>query len=297
MKKKVFLQAMLVTTVMAFQTHLHAAEDIDRVRAGQEDSGNFERGRRRLNKNRNSESPRDAAIGTPRVSGSACSSGTVGVTLSPDKKTMSVLFDEYILEAGEATGQRQQRKVCNIDVPFHVPQGMQVAIVQMEYRGYNFLEYGANSRFDSGFFFQAPGESATSPRSLSKRIMRFEGPMDEEFIISADTDARAQWSGCGESTTLKIMSRMNLITNRNMDDAFSSVDSLDLESATDYHLMWRSCRQARNPRRINRNTRRTVRQTPSNPRRVNREVNTGRTARGQGRTVRNGSSRDPRRRP
>ena len=46
----------------------------------------------------------DIELGDPRVGGSGCPSGTTSVTLSPDAQELSILFDEYISEAGGETG-------------------------------------------------------------------------------------------------------------------------------------------------------------------------------------------------
>ena len=46
----------------------------------------------------------DIKLGVPGYGGSGCPSNSVSATLSPDSKSLSLLFDEYIVQAGGDTG-------------------------------------------------------------------------------------------------------------------------------------------------------------------------------------------------
>ena len=45
----------------------------------------------------------DIALGEPGYGGTGCPDGSASVTLSPDAKSLSILFDEYYVEAGGET--------------------------------------------------------------------------------------------------------------------------------------------------------------------------------------------------
>ncbi|HZY67241.1 MAG TPA: DUF4360 domain-containing protein, partial [Devosia sp.] len=81
----------------------------------------------------------DIALGEPGYGGTGCPDGSASVTLSPDAKSLSILFDEYYVEAGGSTNKSLDRKSCNIAIPVHVPQGLSVSILNIDYRGYNSL--------------------------------------------------------------------------------------------------------------------------------------------------------------
>jgi hypothetical protein len=66
----------------------------------------------------------DISLGKPGYGGTGCPEGTVSATLSPDAKSLSLLFDHYQISVGGATGKSFDRKSCNIAIPVHVPQGM-----------------------------------------------------------------------------------------------------------------------------------------------------------------------------
>ena len=70
----------------------------------------------------------DIALGNPGYGGTGCPDGTASVTLSPDQKSLSILFDVFVVEAGGATNKSFDRKVCNVAIPVHVPQGISVSV-------------------------------------------------------------------------------------------------------------------------------------------------------------------------
>ena len=81
----------------------------------------------------------DIALGEPGYGGTGCPAGTVDVTLSPDAKSLSLLFDEYQVSVGGSSGKSFDRKSCNIAIPVHVPQGLSVSILKIDFRGFNHL--------------------------------------------------------------------------------------------------------------------------------------------------------------
>src|SRR5262245_56951679 len=87
----------------------------------------------------------DIALGDPAYGGSGCPAGTASVALSPDQKAISLLFDQYVTEAGGQTQKRLDRKSCNIAIPVHIPQGYSVSIFQVDYRGFVSVPQGGRS--------------------------------------------------------------------------------------------------------------------------------------------------------
>ena len=43
-------------------------------------------------------------LGQPAYGGTGCPAGTASVSLSPDNQAISILFDQYVVEAGGAKG-------------------------------------------------------------------------------------------------------------------------------------------------------------------------------------------------
>ena len=178
----------------------------------------------------------DIQLGKPGHAGSGCPIGTVAATLSPDKKSLSILFDDYVLEAGPMAGTRMDRKNCQLAIPVHVPNGYSVSLVGVDYRGYNYLPRRAQATFTAEYFFAG----MRGPRFRKD----FRGSLDQEYTLTNRLALTAlTWSKCGEDVNLRIATAMRL---RNMDrreDAMSTVDSVDMNAGLIYKLQFRRCNQ------------------------------------------------------
>lgn len=178
--------------------------------------------------------PDDVRLGDPEYGGTGCPAGTAAVALSPDAKALSMLFDQFVVEAGGNTGKTLERKNCSIAVPVHVPQGYSVSIFQIDYRGFNSIPYGAYSRFNVEYFF-----AGMAGPTYSKQ---FNGRLEDQFLIENSLAASAvTWSACGQSVILRANTGMLVRTNSAMQAAYSSIDSIDVTAGLVFNLQWRAC--------------------------------------------------------
>jgi hypothetical protein len=176
----------------------------------------------------------DIALGEPAYGGNGCPAGSASATLSPDAKTLSILFDQYAAEAGGATGRRLDRKACNIAIPVHVPQGYSVSVFKIDYRGFNSLPHGSSSEFNVEYFFA--GQRGPSYRK------RFNGQLNSDYFLNNTLAATGLvWSPCGADVNLRINSSMRVQTNNYNEQALATVDSTDINAGLVYHLQWRRC--------------------------------------------------------
>ena len=174
-------------------------------------------------------------LGVPGYGGTGCPAGSASVTLSPDQTAMSILFDQYVVEAGGATSKRVDRKACNVSIPVTVPQGWSISLFNVDYRGFNSLPIGAKSVFNVEYFFAG----ARGPRYSTQ----FTGPKAEDYTVSDELYAGALvWSACGAQTNLRINSSMMVSSNARLDSAQSTVDSADIKAGIVYHIKWKQCR-------------------------------------------------------
>jgi hypothetical protein len=175
----------------------------------------------------------DISLGLPGFGGTGCPGGSVSATLSPDAKSLSILFDEYQVAAGGDSGKSFDRKSCNIAIPVHVPQGRSISVLAVDYRGFNHLPPGGGSQFNVEYFFAG----ARGP------VFRkdFKGPLDADYTISNEIVADALvWSRCGADVNLRTNSSMRVSTKANA-EALATVDSEDVQAAIIYHLQWKPC--------------------------------------------------------
>jgi hypothetical protein len=175
----------------------------------------------------------DIALGQPGYGGTGCPGGSVSTTLSPDSKSLSILFDQYQVEAGGDTGKSFDRKSCNIAIPVHVPQGLSVSILAIDYRGYNNVPTGGSTDFNVEYFF------AGSRGPTFKKTFR--GPLDEDYTIHNELTAQAiVFSQCGVDVNLRTNSSIRVATKNNK-QALATVDSEDVNAAIVYQLQWKKC--------------------------------------------------------
>jgi hypothetical protein len=175
----------------------------------------------------------DIALGEPGYGGTGCPDGSASVTLSPDAKSLSIIFDEYFVEVGGTTNKSLDRKSCNIAIPVHVPQGLSVSIITVDYRGYNALPSGAQSTFAVEYFFAG----VRGPR-FNKT---FNGELDKDYTITNKLQATALvWSACGADVNLRTNSSIRVRTRQNK-EAMATVDSEDINAAIKYQLQWKQC--------------------------------------------------------
>jgi hypothetical protein len=178
--------------------------------------------------------PNDIYLGEPGYGGSGCPDGTVSAILSPDAKTLSILFDEYYAETER--GKTRARAACNVAVPVHVPQGLSISLVEVDYRGYAEIPSGGRGEFRVEYFFA--GQRGPS------RTARFRSNYMDDFLIEDNLLIGATvWSPCGADVILR--SNSSLIAqkrSRNSEpEAFMVVDSADFEAGIQYQLQWRRC--------------------------------------------------------
>jgi hypothetical protein len=175
----------------------------------------------------------DMSLGEPGYGGTGCPAGTVSVTLSPDAKSLSMLFDQYLVSVGGDTGKTFDRKSCSIAIPVHVPQGLSVSVLKIDFRGFNYLPRSASSQFNVEYFF-AGTRGPTFRRT-------FRGPLDTDYLINNELTVEAiAWSACGADVNLRTNSslRVNTVSNR---EAMASIDSEDVNAGIIYQLQWRKC--------------------------------------------------------
>lgn len=174
-------------------------------------------------------------IGQPAYGGNGCPAGSASVTVSPGQDAVSILFDQFITEAGQYAGRRIDRKSCNLSIPIQVPNGYSVAVFKVDYRGYNAVPRGGYNRFDAEYFWAG----ARGPK-ISRQ---FNGPLNDNYTVTDNLVASTLvWAPCGASVNLRVNASMMSMANSRMEDTLGTVDSADLSSGLVYHIRWQRCR-------------------------------------------------------
>lgn len=173
-------------------------------------------------------------LGYPAYGGNGCPSGTASATLSPDGKSLSVIFDQFVTEAGPASGRTIDRKACNIAVPVHVPNGYSISILAVDYRGFVSLPQGANARLSAEYFF------AGQRGPIFARDFR--GRVDQDYTFNNTLGVQAMvWSPCGADVNLRVNASMMVRNANRQMDALATVDSADFNAGIIYQIQMRRC--------------------------------------------------------
>lgn len=186
----------------------------------------------------------------PLFSGTVCGEGRNSVTMSPDKKAISILFDQFTTEVGSDVGRLVARDVCRMRIPIRVPRGMQMTIVKTDTRGFNSLPLGANAEISTVHHLVDRFSNRMLDRNPFKQVHRFQGPLDQEFLLGTHVEAEQVWSQCGKDLILNIGVQTTVSTVN--ETAITVIDSLDLtaeDKSLDYHLLWQPCKEGARPDR------------------------------------------------
>lgn len=179
-------------------------------------------------------------LGVPGYNGTGCPPGSAEAILSPDNSVLSILFSEYVAQAGfGSTGSTTGAKNCTIAIPVHVPQGLSLSIIGVDYRGLLSLPRSALARFSAEYFLAAVGQ----PQQRGPRMIKsFTGPTLTDYLVENDLLLSAQiHSPCGRDVNLRVNTSMMVLTPRG-EDALATVDSVDVTAGVLYKLSWRTCR-------------------------------------------------------
>lgn len=173
-------------------------------------------------------------LGEPSYGGTGCPAGSASVSVSPDQDEISILFDNFVAEAGGPSRRRIDRKACDMSIPIRIPQGYSVAVIQTDFRGFNLVPVGGMNRLNTEYFWASQRGPAYSDM--------FRGPQnDDYFATNGVMAAGTVWTPCGMSTNLRIRATIMTQTNGRMDQSMMTVDSADISSGLIYHIQWRRC--------------------------------------------------------
>lgn len=71
--------------------------------------------------------------------GSGCPKGSANLSLDPAQNALSIMFDQFIAEAGSTTSKSVDEKSCSISIPIQLPEDYSLSISQVEVQGFNLI--------------------------------------------------------------------------------------------------------------------------------------------------------------
>lgn len=187
------------------------------------------------------EAPQGASIMNVTLSGSGCNNATAGVSISADAKDLSILFDEFFLNAdGTNVNPKNLRSEiqCTVNMDMHIPPGWQMALVGVDYRG--FAAVPATAMGYQRFLYQAPGMQIISMREAT-----FNGEYNNNYTFQAQQKpSRLSYTPCGLSDFRFSMTAVLGVAYQRRGfypAATMSVDSQDLSVKQTFQVAWLRC--------------------------------------------------------
>jgi hypothetical protein len=176
------------------------------------------------------------SLGSPIYGGTGCPAGSASVSLTEDQKTLSILFDSFVVQAPTAQGASFDRKACNLRIPVRVGPGYQVALIAFDYNGFAAIPQGGRGQFQARYSYVGQARPAIFNKTFGNQIGNYS--LKNE-LISTSVD----WTPCSTGKDLMMVVDANILsqTNARNDAAQLSIDSVDVSSGLLYKYQLRRC--------------------------------------------------------
>ena len=167
-----------------------------------------------------------------------CPPGSYSVVVSPDRSTLSILFDKFNIDSGRpasATSGSVASKVCHISHPLDLPENMSLGVYKVDYRGFAKLAPKEEAALEVQY---ALGPRGNEHGRVFKRKVK--GAHEGDYFFTENIGAgQMKRVGCGAAAKLNV--RIELAVNGS-GDAMASLDSSDGKGAAMvYHLNLKKC--------------------------------------------------------
>jgi|GEM_PF-5265901 len=182
--------------------------------------------------------PVGIGFGNVTARGSGCPAGTARATVSPDGKTISVLFDQF---SSQSQGRQREISNCEMTIPVTVPAGFRMMVTRFDFRG--FAQASVKARTVLKAQYQLLSSAGFRPLSqVIKRRKLFQGPFESSFTAGTRFRTGPKFTGCGESFVIRLNTILVAATKNPQASSLIQLDSADAAGNVQYHLRWKKCR-------------------------------------------------------
>lgn len=158
-------------------------------------------------------------LGRPSIIGNGCSNGTFTASVAKDKSAITIIFNDYIAQAGEDVRKGLELKSCNITLPIFAPLGYRLKFVAVDLRGYVSLE-GRNAKASIRTRFMIPGHL---PLEYNRE---FNNNFDDDFLFR-NVFTKDAWTVCSGATYLSFRTELKVRASPFTEHALATIDSID----------------------------------------------------------------------
>ena len=166
--------------------------------------------------------------------GTGCPQGTVSAAFTADRKTVTMIFDQFLAQAGKGINPANSRSACQINVDLRYPSDWSYTVMKVDYRGYVGIPAGFSALQTATYYF-----SGNSAQLVSKS--NFMGPIYQDYKVTDEIPLkRFIWSPCGNVVRGNIKASVELQGDFSK-SGLITVDSVDGTVKHMYGILWRSC--------------------------------------------------------
>ena len=170
-----------------------------------------------------------------KVNGTGCRSDTVAVGVSLDKTAFTVIYSDYLAQAGLGSKNKDERRTCSITVRLTVPAGVSYAISSVDYRGFAHLEPGGSATLSGRYHFQGSGAPSYS-------VHPFGSGLDDDWLVTDAVGSGPVYSPCGKDSKVDIDTELRAVADRaDAPTSYITMDATDSAVLSTYHLSYRTC--------------------------------------------------------
>lgn len=227
-----------------FNLALFVAATLNTAQAGDREQP-FRKGKGGFRGNERSERAGRFVPGQLRHAGNGCPEGTMRVVFAPDNLSFTVLFDQFVADTATNQRGRRDRMGCEALLPVQIPEGQQMEITRVDYRGFVGVPAGGRATLHSVFNF-VEGRGRKDRDRINIRYA-FTGPLAENYELSTgDMTAKrgsqhTETSPCGGEALLKLKNEVMVMAPKG-EQASLTVDSIDGSANAVYFVSWKGCR-------------------------------------------------------
>ncbi|KAF2672242.1 hypothetical protein BT63DRAFT_477035 [Microthyrium microscopicum] len=177
--------------------------------------------------------PKSVYIESVTWNGSGCKRGTSDTTasLSDDRKTISVLYSNYVAQSGTGSSASDGRKNCLLNFKLHVPKGWQYTMSNTIFHGFADMgNGGCNGYVKASYWFSGQTGSVGAQYNFPKNALG---------NYETTTTVQAIWPTCNIPTMFNVNSEAYISCSKNRGQL--TVDSIDHTYRETYILSWRRC--------------------------------------------------------
>lgn len=212
--------------------------------------------------------PNEVYIKNVTTGGTGCPATTARSVLSPDARTLSVLFDNYSSEVNAEVSILDQ-KSCLVTLEMNIPDGWTFALASADYRGFAEVDPAMLAVQEVVYTFGPLLEPGPRPRPraggnpvsrmsvmvpVAKKVATFSsriihGPFSGDYTFTKlKTVGEMPWSPCDPRLSRDLKINTTLITRAlarhpgNIKGrAMITLDTIDATIAQEFTITWKKC--------------------------------------------------------